>query len=328
MEYRELVRTGLRVSLLGFGCGNVGGLMVRGTLAERERAVARAIEVGVNYFDTAPSYGDGQSERNLGLALKTVRTPVYVGTKFRLDPDDMSDVRKAVGRSLEQSLGRLGLDHVDLLQLHNLIGGTRSGRVLGVSDVLGEVIPALEALQEQGKTRFWGVTALGATDALHRVLDASLHTAQVCCNLLNPSATREVPPGFPAQDFGRLLDRAQQRRVGVIIIRVLAAGALSGEATRHPVAVPMVDPISTGPDYASDVARARALRVLVDEGHAGDLVEAALRFPLGSDPVSTVLLGYSSLEHLEHAAASVAKGPLSAAALARLSALWAGFASP
>src|SRR5439155_8999980 len=68
---------------------------------------------------------------------------------------------------------------------------------------------------------------------------------------------RSVPPGFPAQDFGRLLVRAQERRVGVIVIRVLAAGALSGVATRHPVAVPMVEPIATGPDNASDVQRAR-----------------------------------------------------------------------
>jgi L-galactose dehydrogenase/L-glyceraldehyde 3-phosphate reductase len=194
-----------------------------------------------------------------------------------------------------------------------------------VRDVLDEVIPALEALQKHGKTRFWGITALGDTGALHRLLDGSLHTAQVCCNLLNPSASRDVPPGFPAQDFGRLLDSAKQRGIGAIIIRVLAAGALSGEASRHPVAVPTVEPIGTGPDYASDVRRARALRVLVDEGHAGSLVEAALRFPLGSDAVSTVLLGYSSLEQLEYAATSVGKGPLSAAAGARLSELWAGF---
>jgi len=322
MEYRTLGRTGLRVSALGFGCGNVGGLMVRGTPAERERAVARAVELGINYFDTAPSYGDGQSERHLGLALKAVRAPLYVGTKFRVDAADLGDIRGGVARSLEESLARLGRDHVDLLQLHNLIGATRNGRALGVGDVLGEVIPALETLQKQGKTRFWGITALGETDALHRALDGAVHTAQVCCNLLNPSASRAVPRGFPAQDFGRLLDRARERGIGAIIIRVLAAGALSGEFSRHPVAVPAVDPISTGPDYRTDVERARALRALVDEGHAGSLVEAALRFPLGHDAVSTVLLGYSSLDHLEYAAASIAKGPLPPAALARLAELW------
>ena len=98
IEDRDLGKTGLRVSALGFGCGNVGGLMIRGSVAERERAVARAVELGINYFDTAPSYGDGQSEVNLGAALKAVRTPVYVGTKFRL-----TRVARSVARSTPAS---------------------------------------------------------------------------------------------------------------------------------------------------------------------------------------------------------------------------------
>src|SRR3989442_10249853 len=132
--------------------------------------------------------------------------------------------------------------------------------------LLDAVVPALDKLRQQGKIRFYGITALGETEALHRVIDAGvLDTAQVCYNLLNPSAGVEVPPGFPAQDFGRLLVRAQERRVGVIVIRVLAAGALSCVATRHPVAVPLVKPIAPGPDYASHVQRAPALRPLVEE---------------------------------------------------------------
>jgi hypothetical protein len=153
------------------------------------------------------------------------------------------------------------------------------------------------------------MTAIGDTPAVHRVLTAgAVDSAQVCFNLLNPSAGTEVPSGFPGQDFDRLLDRARAQKIGVIVIRVLAAGALSGEATRHPIAVPTVEPIASGPDYATDVGRARALRVLVDEGHVGSLVEAALRFPLGFDAVSTVLLGYSSQAHLETAAAAIGKG--------------------
>jgi aryl-alcohol dehydrogenase-like predicted oxidoreductase len=327
MEYRELGKTGLRVSALGFGCGNVGGLMIRGSATERERAIARAVELGINYFDTAPSYGDGQSEQNLGAAVRSLRAPVYVGTKFRLDAADLGAVRGAVGRSLDASLKRLGRERVDLLQLHNNIFAERGAQPVSVADVLDEVIPALQALEAQGKTRFWGITALGEPAALHRVLDtASLHTAQVCYNLLNPSAGVEVEPGFPATNFRRLLVRVEERRVGAIVIRVLAAGALSGVATRHPVAVPAVEPIASGPDYASDVQRAQALRALVDEGHVESLVEASLRFALSSRAVSTVLLGYSSLEHLEYAAAAVAKGPLPAAALDRLSAVWARFA--
>jgi len=106
------------------------------------------------------------------------------------------------------------------------------------------------------------------------------------------------------------------------VIRALAAGALSGAEARHPIAVPEVDPIASGPDYATDVRRARALGALVDEGHVETLVEGSLRFALTSDAVSTVLLGYSSQEHLEYAATCINRGPLPAAALMRLAALW------
>jgi len=334
VNYRTLGKTGLRVSALGFGCGNVGGLMVRGAPAERERAVARALELGINYFDTAPSYGNGLSEQNLGLALKALRVTPQVGTKFNLSQADLSDVAAAITRSLETSLRRLGLDRVDLLQCHERIvpAGAHVSEAsrIGVdrARVVGEIVPALERLRGQGKLRFFGITALGDTGALHETLDSgTLDTAQVCFNLLNPSAGYPVPPNFPAQDFKQMLRVAGRRQVGVIAIRVLAAGALSGTEARHPIAVPTVDPIASGPDYDTDVRRTQALRALVDEGHATSLVEASLRFALTDDAVSTVLLGYSSLEHLEYAAASVDKGPLSAAARERLAALWPGFAA-
>ena len=334
MNYRTLGKTGLRVSALGFGCGNVGGLMVRGAPAERERAVARALELGINYFDTAPSYGNGLSEQNLGLALKALRVTPQVGTKFNLSQADLSDVPAAITRSLETSLRRLGLDRVDLLQCHERIvpAGAHVSEAsrIGVdrARVVGEIVPALEKLRGQGKLRFFGITALGDTGALHETLDSgTFDTAQVCFNLLNPSAGYPVPPNFPAQDFKQMLRVAGRRQVGVIAIRVLAAGALSGTEARHPIAVPTVDPIASGPDYDTDVRRTQALRALVDEGHATSLVEASLRFALTDDAVSTVLLGYSSLEHLEYAAASVDKGPLSATARERLAALWPGFAA-
>ena len=327
MDYRTLGRTGLRVGALGFGCGNVGGLLIRGTPGERERAVARALELGINYFDTAPIYGDGQSETNLGQVIRALKPRLYVGTKFRVPDVPAGELPAAVTRSLEESLKRLGLPRVDLLQCHNLVTRERNGRSVSVKDMRDAIVPALIRLVEQGKIGFYGMTALGETAALHEVLDASMvQTAQVCFNLLNPSAAHALPPQFPAQDFGRLLDHAAKSRIGVIVIRVLAAGALSGTEARHPIAVPTVEPIASAPEYAEDVRRARMLEALVEDGHAGSLVEASLRFALTSGAVSTVLLGYSSLEHLEYAAASVAKGPLSAAALARLPTLWARFA--
>ena len=327
MQLRNLGKTGLTVSTLGFGCGNVGGLIIRGTPTDRERAVARAIELGINYFDTAPSYGDGQSEQNLGQVLKALKPKVYVGTKFRIDPNDLADIPGAVARSLDASLRRLGLERVDLLQLHNHVELARARSAVSLKDVLGEIVPAVRKLVQQGKVGFCGITALGATPALHQAIDSgAIDTAQVCYNLLNPSAGVAVPPGFPAQDFGGLLGRTRERRMGVIVIRALAAGALSGVEARHPIAVPTVDPIATAPDYRTDVARAQALQALVSEGHVSDLIEASVRLAVSSDAVSTVLVGYSSLEHLESAAAAVNRGPLPRPVLDRLTALWSSLA--
>jgi L-galactose dehydrogenase/L-glyceraldehyde 3-phosphate reductase len=250
-----------------------------------------------------------------------------VATKVRLGPEGLGDPVAAVTRSLETSLRRLRRDRVDLLQLHDPVLAIGGAGELGSADALERVLPAFEALRRAGKVGFVGMTAIGDTPAVHRVLGSGqVSSAQVCLNLLNPSAGFAIPAGFPAQDYGRLLTLTQAEAIGVIVIRVLAGGALSGELVRHPIAVPSVEPISTGPDYATDVGRARALRGLVEEGHVPSLVEAALRFPLGSDAVSTVLLGYSSLEHLEAAAAAVAKGPLPPETVARLAAAWAEMA--
>jgi L-galactose dehydrogenase/L-glyceraldehyde 3-phosphate reductase len=328
MDYRQLGRTGLRVSTLGFGCGNVGGLLVRGAPAERERAVARGMELGINYFDTASIYGDGLSEQHLGQALRALRAEVLVGTKVRLTPTDLGAMPAAIVRSTEESLRRLGMERVDLMQFHNPIAVDRRGTGVSSKDMLQTIVPALTRLVEAGKARFFGFTALGETPAvLDVVTDGRVHTAQVCLNLLNPTAAIEAPAKFPAQDFSRLLPKSRERGIGTIIIRVAAGGALSGVETRHPIASPPPEPIASGADYAADVRRAQRLQPLVDEGHVESLVEASLRFAIGADGVSTVLLGYSSLDQLEYAARCVAKGPLPAPALARLRELWAGLAT-
>jgi L-galactose dehydrogenase/L-glyceraldehyde 3-phosphate reductase len=290
--------------------------------------VARALELGVNFFDTAPAYGDGLSEEHLGQALQALRPQCVVATKVRLGHDGLADPASAIARSLETSLRRLRRDRVDLLQLHDPIRAMRGNGQPGASEVLERILPAFENLRRAGKVGFVGMTAIGETPALHRVVaSGAVESAQVPFNLLNPSPDHAVPPGFPAQDYERLLAPIRAHGVGVVVIRVLAGGALSGQTARHPIAVPAVDPIATGPDYATDVDRTRALQVLVKEGHAASLVEAALRFPLASDAVSTVLLGYSSQEQLETAVAAVGRGPLPPAALARLEACWKEMAS-
>lgn len=327
MERRVLGRTGVKLSVLGFGCGAVGGLMVRGSAADQERAVARALELGINFFDTAAAYGNGESEKNLGRVLRTLRPEVFVSSKFTVLPGDHGKIGAAVAASLDASLKRLGRERIDLLQLHNRIAQDGQDRALEAGIVLDEVVPALEALRQQGKIRFFGITALGATPDLHRVVDArAFDTAQICYNLLNPSAGGALPPGVPGQDFAGLLERTHVAQMGTIGIRVLAGGALSGTETRHPLGVPTLDPIASAADYRTDVAHARRLEALVATGHVGSVVEAALRFAVTNTAMTTVLVGYSTIEQLDYAAACIHKGKLPAAALDALAGLWRRFA--
>jgi aryl-alcohol dehydrogenase-like predicted oxidoreductase len=328
MERRIFGRSGMRLSILGFGCGAVGGLMVRGDPADQERAIARALEVGVNYFDTAVQYGDGESEKNLGRVLAKLKpADVVVGTKVRLKPADVARIGDTIATSLEGSLRRLGRERVDIFHLHNSITATGGGPALGVRQVLDEVVPAFERLRGAGKMRFLGLTAVGETPALHEVIDARVFdSAQVSYNMLNPSAATALPPNYPAQDYGLLFGRTQAAGVGVIGIRVLAGGALSGSAERHPIASPPPAPIGSGLSYEGDLARARRLMPLVEEGFAASLPEAAIRFAISHPAMGTILVGMASPQQFEQALTAVEQGQLPQAALDRLAMLQQGFA--
>jgi aryl-alcohol dehydrogenase-like predicted oxidoreductase len=323
MQLRVFGRTGLQLSVLGFGCGAVGGFMVRGDPAEQERTVARAIAAGVNYFDTAVQYGNGESEKNLGRVLQNLKpAKLVVGTKVRLPPSEFGRIADAVTMSLEGSLARLNLDHVDIFHLHNPITETGGGSALSVRQVLDDVVPAFERLRQQGKIRFLGMTAVGDTAALHQVIDARVvDSAQVVYNMLNPSAGEELPANYPAQDYGRLFDHSGAAGVGIVGIRVLAGGALSGSLERHPIAGPAPEPIGSALSYDADVDRARRLMPLVEEGFATSLTEAAARFALSHPAMGTILVGMATPQQFEDALAAVEKGPLPRAALERLSAL-------
>ncbi|HEY2618875.1 MAG TPA: aldo/keto reductase [Acetobacteraceae bacterium] len=327
MEMRTFGRTGLQVSILGFGCGAVGGLMVRGAPEDQERAVARALEAGVNYFDTAAMYGNGESEKNLGRVLAKLKPKVVVGTKVRIPSAEFGRIGAAVTQSLEASLRRMGREQVDIFHLHNAITTNGGGESLSAKTVLDEVVPAFEKLRDQGKLRFLGITAVGDTPALHQVIDSRAFTsAQVSYNMLNPSAAEALAAGYPAQDYGRMFDHTQAAGVGVVGIRVLAGGALSGAAERHPIASPPPDPIGSANSYDADLARARRLAPLVQQGHAGSLAEAAVRFAITNKAMGTILVGMATHAEFEQALAAVDKGPLPQTALDSLAALQRGFA--
>src|SRR5262249_49722152 len=242
-----------------------------------------------------------------------------VGTKVRLPSASFDQIADAVAAALEHSLMRLRRDRVDIFHLHNAITEDGGGEALSVRQVLGEVVPAFQRLRQQGKTRFLGLTAVGETA---RAFDS----AQVVYNMLNPSVATELPADYPGQDYGRLFDHTVVAGVGVVGIRVLAGGALSGWTERHPIARPPREPIGSAMNYDADVLRARRLMPLVKEGFASSLTEAATRFAFAHLAIGTILVGMATPPQFEEALAAVQKGPLPPAALERLTTLRQGFA--
>ena len=312
MQRRKLGRTGLEISILGFGAGAVGGLMTKGAAADQERAIARAVDQGVNYIDTASIYGNGESERNLGRVLKALKPNIVLGTKVRLKAADRKRVAAFVAESMDASLKRLDRDHVDLFQLHNPLVATDADDHMAIDIALNEVVPAMQALVKAGKTRFIGFSGVGEPAALLKAVESkSFDTMQVVYNALNPSAGGPMPKGAPGLDYGRVLERAAANDMGTIVIRALAGGALAGTSERHPLAMQVVPPIGSAPDFAGDVARARALEPLVKESGSSSLAEMAQRFVISNPNVTIMLVGYSTLDQLDQALAAVAKGPLS-----------------
>lgn len=328
MEQRALGSTGLTVSALGFGCGAVGGLMVRGDAAEQLAAVSRALSAGITYFDTAAQYGDGRSEENLGRVMRELDawSRVVVGTKVRLAQEDvLADPGAALRRSLEASLRRLGRTEVEVFHLHNPVWLTRptdgSTGALDLDTILGPVARGLEAVRDAGLAQHVGFTGLGDSFAVREVVRTDPYqTVQTYFNALNPSAGFTGHSGGQ-QDFHGLIDTAALAGRGVIVIRVLAAGALAAESSRAENAGDPGGGLVSGGSYDADLSRAARLRELASELGLEGPVEFALRFGLSKPGVSTVLVGYSNLAHLDDAIRYAERGPLGADAVARVLAL-------
>src|SRR5690606_7836986 len=162
MDIRPLGNTGLQISAIVFGAGAVGGAVFTGERSEREAVVRLALESGINWIDTAPSYGSGQSEENLGWILQSLDASPHLSTKVHIGAEDLDDIPGAIERSVAQSLERLRMPRVDLIQLHNSVRAERdpASRVLGVDDVLGPggVVEGLERMRDRGLTQLIGFT--------------------------------------------------------------------------------------------------------------------------------------------------------------------------
>ncbi|MBA4062466.1 MAG: hypothetical protein C0501_01930 [Isosphaera sp.] len=301
MMYRTLGGTKLRVSAVSFGAGPVSGLMTGADHAAQLATVRRAVEVGVNWFDTAAGYGDGSSEANLGrvLAGLGVADGVHVATKVRLPPEALTDAAGYVRRSVEASLARLRLPRVTLLQLHNGVTAHRGDELSSLTpgDVLGGVVEAFRLVCAEGLADFVGLTGTGRADAMREVIrSGAFDTVQVPFNVLNPSAG--VPWSADGEaDYGNVIADCAAVGMGVFAIRVFAGGAL---LDRPPSAHTLKTPFFPLALYERDLARARRLRDRV----AGRLPvsELAVRFALAHPAVSSAIVGFGSPGHVDEVA--------------------------
>lgn len=325
MEYRTLGKSGVKISEIGFGCGNNAVLMVKASYDEQVKAVRHALDRGINYFDTAFAYGLGKSEENLGRILNELGTSTVVSTKIRLEPYSASDIKTATIHAVEAGLSRLKRERVDLIQLHNRITMERNldkRFSLTPKDVYGTggVLDGFKVMRERGKVGYFGFSGLGDPQALHEVVaSGEFHSFQAYYNLLNPSAGQPVPRGFSALDYSLIIDKAAAKGMGVAVIRVLAAGALTADPTAGGGSSP--EPLSPGSDYHLDLERAEKVKaVLGSEGKS--LTQAAIRFALMKSEVSTVLVGFSNTTHIDEAIACSGAGGLSQDAMEKLKKLW------
>jgi aryl-alcohol dehydrogenase-like predicted oxidoreductase len=325
MQYRTIGNTGVKVSEIGFGCGNNAVLMVKAPYEDQRAAVRRALDRGINFFDTAFAYGLGKSEENLGRILNDLGAKPVISTKIRLEADAIGDVEAATIRAVEAGLKRLNRDRVDFIQLHTRVTlerGVAKRFSLTPQDVLGPkgVIEGFKTMRDRGKVGYFGFSGLGEVAALHQLVDSGeFHGFQAYYNLLNPSAGQPVPEGFSALDYRLIIDRAAAIGMGAFVIRVLAAGALTSDPSSGGGSSP--EPLSPGSDYPLDVQRAEQVKAALGLDGKG-MTQAAIRFGLMKSEVSTVLVGFSSTAHVDEAVLCSGSGGLSQDAMAKMRQLW------
>ena len=325
MKYRSIGKTGIKVSEIGFGCGNNAVLMVKASDEEQRKAVRHALDLGINFFDTAFAYGLGKSEENLGRILNELGAQPVISTKIRLEPDAVDDVGAATIRAVEAGLKRLNRDRVDFIQLHTRVTlerGASKRFSLTPRDVLGPkgVVEGFKTMRERDKVGYFGFSGLGEVTALHQLVDSGeFHGFQAYYNFLNPSAGQPVPQGFSALDYRLIIDRAAAKGMGAFVIRVLAGGALTSDPSAGGGS--SSEPLSPGSDYSMDVERAAKVKALLGLDDKG-LTQAAIRFGLSKPEVSTVLVGFSNSAHIDEAVACSVAGGLSQDALAKVRELW------
>jgi len=313
MRFRLLGKTGISVSAVSFGAGPVSGLLTSTDRQRQQAVVSRAVAAGVNWFDTAATYGDGQSEASLGEALAELATdhPVHLATKVRVRLTTETDLRPLVVDSVKASLTRLRRSSVTLLQVHNSITTRRNDQPTSITpeDLLGPrgLLAGMEEVRAAGWVEHFGLTGIGDASALTTVLESGrFATIQAPLHLLNPSALRATPAVFCDPDYGGFLRHAYRLGMGIFAIRVYAAGALVGaEPSAHTMKTPFF-PLDL---YRRDLRRAEALARRL--GGSASLAQAALRYVLSLPEITSAIIGFGAIDQVDEAVRISQLEPLS-----------------
>jgi L-galactose dehydrogenase len=268
MEYRRLGRTSLNVSLLGFGASPLGNVYSVVDPAEGVRAVAVAIENGINFFDVSPYYGSTLAEERLGKALRGKRQEVVLATKCgRYGLNDFDFSAKRVAESMDESLQRLQTDYIDLFQAHDVEFGD-------VRQIIEETIPAMRKLQKEGKARYIGITGYPLR-ILRKIADAvEVDTILSYChyNLMVTDMDEVLTPFVKGKGIG--LINASALHMGLLTEQ--------GAPEWHPA-----------PPKVHEAGRRAALYC---RERGVDISDVSLRFCLDHPSVSSTLIGMATTE--------------------------------
>jgi len=316
MEYRELGRTGWKIAPIGFGAWAIGGQAWGGADdAVSLRALHRALDLGVNFIDTADVYGDGHSERLLGRLRRERREPFIIATKAgrRLKMQTAAGYNRAnLTAWVEDSLRNLGMDAVDLLQLH-----CPPGAVYDMPDVFG----ILDDLVTAGKLRFYGVSVEHVDEAMRAAAFPGVQSVQIIFNMFRHK---------PADEWFRV---ARERRIGILARVPLATGLLAGKLSRssqfaegdhrnfnrHGEVFDVGETFS-GVDYETGLRAVEELRPLVPQGAA--MAQLALRWILMFPEVTVAIPGARTAEQAEANVRAADLAPLPPALMQQVGAIY------